>query len=258
MADASDQLGQGALQLKDAAASFGQGVDDAARSLDVLASHRDERASVASARVTVDMGAARVEPATAVAPLAVACALWIGSAVASCVLPDIDRRAALAGRAVRAVLNQIAVYAAFAILQTAAGGVALGACGCFEGLGLSQVFVVLATLLLASCACCAFAQALRLLAPRAALGVELVLFALQLMAAGVVVPASMASPGAAVFGALTPMGAVAAAVRSALAGHFAVSSVGLLAGVVAVSLGVVFLFARCARRVRPERLRTAA
>lgn len=220
LASVQGQLSSGVGQLREGQQTINETLSVAGDELGELASSRDERAEVAASPVTLTTTTLdRVEgSAASVAPIAFGIVLWAGALVASYVLPLVDRRAVLAGRALPSILAGFVLTAAFCLAQAAVAGVLLVVFGGASPAHAGGLAVLLA---FASCAFAAVAQALRLVCGRFAVAVSLSLLFIQLLSAGAILPAFFTGGAFSALGRVLPVPALIEGLRGAMAGSLA-------------------------------------
>ena len=253
MATATSQLGDGAVQLKDASGQITDSMAAAGESLGSIAAERADRAEVASSPVSFT--SSRVAPVTseaAVAPVLAAAALWLGSIIIGCLLPASDVRAAASGRPVFGVLACGAGYAGASLLQALLVFGALAV----TGVEASNPAGLVGLLALGALAFAGLAQALRLVCGRWFVPVSAALLVVQAVCAGGILPASLSAGVFSVLGDILPLPLLSQALRSVLAGSVRGVAQAALCLVVLLALAALASCASLAlrRQVRPERV----
>lgn len=254
MASAEGQLASGVGQLREGQETINDTLSSAGESLGAASSQAEERAEAAAAPVSFTTEARnRVSEPMQVAPIALAVALWLGALLAAVVMPPLDGRVVLAGRALPAVLSGFVVSAGVALVQAIAVALAVIFA---TGSAPANMPAFCAIVVLAALSFAAIGQGARALCGRAAAPVLVLLLALQLVCAGSVLPASLAGGAFEALGTVLPVPQFAEGLRGAMAspatgagGACVVLTVWLVIG-----LAATVAAARARTHIRPERV----
>ncbi len=254
MASAEGQLASGVGQLREGQETINDTLSSAGESLGAASSQAEERAEAASAPVSFTTEARnRVSEPMQVAPIALAVALWLGALLAAVVMPPLDGRVVLAGRALPAVLSGFVVSAGAALVQAIAVVLAVIFA---TGSAPANMPAFCAIVVLAALSFAAIGQGARALCGRAAVPALVFLLALQLVCAGSVLPASFANGAFEALGAVLPVPQLAEGLRGAMAGP--ASGAGgacvVLTVWLAIGLAATVAAARARTHIRPERV----
>lgn len=254
MASAEGQLASGVGQLREGQETINDTLSSAGESLGAASSQAEERAEAASAPVSFTTEARnRVSEPMQVAPIALAVALWLGALLAAVVMPPLDGRVVLVGRALPAVLSGFVVSAGVALVQAIA--VALAVIFAM-GSAPANMPAFCAIVVLAALSFAAIGQGARALCGRAAVPALVLLLALQLVCAGSVLPASFANGALEALGAVLPVPQLAEGLRGAMAGPASGAGGACVALLVwlAIGLAATVAAARARTHIRPERV----
>lgn len=254
MASAEGQLASGVGQLREGQETINDTLSSAGESLGAASSQAEERAEAAAAPVSFTTEARnRVSEPMQVAPIALAVALWLGALLAAVVMPPLDGRVVLAGRALPAVLSGFVVSAGVALVQAIAVALAVIFA---TGSAPANMPAFCAIVVLAALSFAAIGQGARALCGRAAAPVLVLLLALQLVCAGSVLPASLAGGAFEALGAVLPVPQLAEGLRGAMAGP--ASGAGgacvVLTVWLVIGLAATVAAARVRTHIRPERV----
>lgn len=254
MASAEGQLASGVGQLREGQETINDTLSSAGESLGAASSQAEERAEAASAPVSFTTEARnRVSEPMQVAPIALAVALWLGALLAAVVMPPLDGRVVLAGRALPAVLSGFVVSAGAALVQAIAVALAVIFA---TGSAPANMPAFCAIVVLAALSFAAIGQGARTLCGRAAVPALVLLLALQLVCAGSVLPASFANGAFGALGAVLPVPQLAEGLRGAMAGPASGAGGVCLALTVwlVIGLAATVAAARVRTHIRPERV----
>lgn len=254
MASAEGQLASGVGQLREGQETINDTLSSAGESLDAASSQAEERAEAASAPVSFTTEARnRVSEPMQVAPIALAVALWLGALLAAVVMPPLDGRVVLAGRALPAVLSGFVVSAGAALVQAIAVALAVIFA---TGSAPANMPAFCAIVVLAALSFAAIGQGARALCGRAAVPALVFLLALQLVCAGSVLPVSFASGAFEALGTVLPVPQFAEGLRGAMAGPASGAGGACVALTVwlAIGLAATVAAARVRTHIRPERV----
>lgn len=254
MASAEGQLASGVGQLREGQETINDTLSSAGESLGAASSQAEERAEAAAAPVSFTTEARnRVSEPMQVAPIALAVALWLGALLAAVVMPPLDGRVVLAGRALPAVLSGFVVSAGAALVQAIAVALAVIFA---TGSAPANMPAFCAIVVLAALSFAAIGQGARALCGRAAAPVLVLLLALQLVCAGSVLPASLAGGAFEALGTVLPVPQFAEGLRGAMADPASGAGGVCLALTVwlVIGLAVTVAAARARTHIRPERV----
>lgn len=253
MASAEGQLASGVGQLREGQETINDTLSSAGESLGAASSQAEERAEAAAAPVSFTTEARnRVSGSAQFAPVVLAAVLWLGALLSVAVVPPLDERVLLAGRALSATLSNFVVAAGVSLAQALVASLAV-----FVATGSVPanvpafcVVVVLAALSFAS-----VGQGIRALSGRAALPVLVLLLALQLVCAGSVLPGAFTGGVFAALGQVLPMPVLTEALRDTVSGSLAGAGGACAVLVVwtVAGLAASMLAARARTNIRPER-----
>ena len=254
MASAEGQLASGVGQLREGQETINDTLSSAGESLGAASSQAEERAEAAAAPVSFTTEARnRVSEPMQVAPIALSVALWLGALLVAVVMPPLDGRVVLAGRALPAALSCFVVSAGVALVQAIAVALAVIFA---TGSAPANMPAFCAIVVLAALSFAAIGQGARALCGRAAVPALVLLLALQLVCAGSVLPASFANGAFEALGAVLPVPQLAEGLRGAMAGPASGAGGACVALTVwlAIGLAATFAAARVRTHIRPERV----
>ena len=253
MASAESQLAAGVGQLGEGQETISDTLSSAGESLSAVSASSEERAEAAAAPVSLTTEARnRVSGSAQFAPVVLAAVLWLGALLSVAVVPPLDERVLLAGRALSATLSNFVVAVGVSLAQALVASLAV-----FVATGSVPanvpafcVVVVLAALSFAS-----VGQGIRALSGRAALPVLVLLLALQLVCAGSVLPGAFTGGVFAALGQVLPMPVLTEALRDTVSGSLAGAGGACAVLVVwtVAGLAASMLAARARTNIRPER-----
>lgn len=254
MASAEGQLASGVGQLREGQETINDTLSSAGENLGAASSQAEERAEAAAAPVSFTTEARnRVSEPMQVAPIALAVALWLGALLVAVVMPSLDGRVVLAGRALPAALSGFVVSAGVALVQAIAVALAVIFA---TGSAPANMPVFCAIVVLAALSFATIGQGARALCGRAAVPVLVFLLVLQLVCAGSVLPASLAGGAFEALRTVLPVPQFAEGLRGAMAspatgagGACVVLTVWLVIG-----LAATVAAARARTHIRPERV----
>ena len=253
MASAEGQLASGVGQLREGQETINDTLSSAGESLGAVSSQAEERAEAAAAPVSFTTEARnRVSEPMQVAPIALAVALWLGALLVAVVMPPLDGRVVLAGRALPAALSGFVVSAGVALVQAIAVALAVIFA---TGSAPANMPVFCAIVVLAALSFAAIGQGARALCGRAAVPVLVFLLALQLVCAGSVLPGAFTGGVFAALGQVLPMPVLTEALRDTVSGSLAGAGGACAVLVVwaVAGLAASMLAARARTNIRPER-----
>ena len=254
MASAEGQLASGVGQLREGQETINDTLSSAGESLSAVSASSEERAEAAAAPVSLTTEARnRVSGSAQFAPVVLAAVLWLGALLSVAVVPPLDGRVLLAGRALSATLSNFVVAAGVSLAQALVASLAvLVATGSLP----ANVPAFCVVVVLAALSFAAVGQGIRVLSGRAALPVLVLLLALQLVCAGSVLPASFASGAFEALGAVLPVPQLAEGLRGAMADPVSGAGGACVALTVwlVIGLAATVAAARVRTHIRPERV----
>lgn len=253
MASAEGQLASGVGQLREGQEAINDTLSSAGESLGAASSQAEERAEAAAAPVSFTTEARnRVSEPMQVAPIALSVALWLGALLVAVVMPPLDGRVVLAGRALPAALSCFVVSAGVALVQAFAVALAVIFA---TGSAPANMPAFCAIVVLAALSFAAIGQGARALCGRAAVPVLVFLLALQLVCAGSVLPGAFTGGVFAALGQVLPMPVLTEALRDTVSGSLAGAGAACAVLVVwtVAGLAASMLAARARTNIRPER-----
>lgn len=254
MASAEGQLASGVGQLREGQETINDTLSSAGENLGAASSQAEERAEAAAAPVSFTTEARnRVSEPMQVAPIALAVALWLGALLVAVVMPSLDGRVVLAGRALPAALSGFVVSAGAALVQAIAVALAVIFA---TGSAPANMPVFCAIVVLAALSFATIGQGARALCGRAAVPVLVFLLVLQLVCAGSVLPGAFASGAFEALGAVLPVPQLAEGLRGAMADPVSGAGGACVALTVwlVIGLAATVAAARVRTHIRPERV----
>ena len=253
MASAEGQLASGVGQLREGQETINDTLSSAGESLGAASSQAEERAEAAAAPVSFTTEARnRVSEPMQFVPVVLAAVLWLGALLSVAVVPPLDGRVLLAGRALSATLSNFVVAAGVSLAQALVASLAvLVATGSLP----ANVPAFCVVVVLAALSFAAVGQGIRALSGRAAVPVLVFLLALQLVCAGSVLPGAFTGGVFATLGQVLPMPVLTEALRDAVSGSLAGAGGACAVLVVwtVAGLAASMLAARARTNIRPER-----
>lgn len=253
MASAEGQLAAGVGQLREGQETISDTLSSAGESLSAVSASSEERAEAAAAPVSLTTEARnRVSEPMQFAPVVLAAVLWLGALLSVAVVPPLDGRVLLAGRALSATLSNFVVAAGVSLAQALVASLAV-----FVATGSlpANVPAFCVVVVLAALSFAAVGQGIRALSGRAALPVLVFLLALQLVCAGSVLPGAFTGGVFAALGQVLPMPVLTEALRDTVSGSLAGAGGACAVLVVwtVAGLAASMLAARARTNIRPER-----